>query len=64
VCGVCGESGFPGEDDAEREAGATIPGTLVNCRLEELEERCICTDEVMESVRALFDSFIMWNLDN
>lgn len=59
VCGVCGEIGFPGEDDAETDAAATMPGTLVNCRLDELEERFICTDDVMDSVKALFDSFIM-----
>lgn len=59
VCGVCGEIGFPGDDDADTDAAATIPGTLVNCRLEELEERFICTDDVIDSVRALLDSFIM-----
>jgi hypothetical protein len=41
-----------------------MPGTLVNCLLEELEDRCICTDEVIESVRVLLDSFIWWNLDS
>lgn len=46
------------------EAGATMPGTLVNCRLEELDDRCICIDEVMDSVRALFESLIKWNLDS
>jgi hypothetical protein len=61
---VCGDRGLPGDDEADNEAGATIPGTLVSCRLDELEERCICTEEVIESVRALFDSFIIWNLDS
>jgi hypothetical protein len=41
------------------DAGATIPGTLVSCRLEELDDRCICTDDVIDSVRALLESFII-----
>ena len=55
---------MPGEDDADNDAGATIPGTLVSCLLDELDERCNCIDEVIESVRALFDSFMPWNLDS
>lgn len=58
VCGVCGESGLLGDEDADMEAGFTIPGTLVNCRLEELDDLCKCIDDVMDSVSALFDSLI------
>ena len=65
MAGVCGEIGFPGDDDdGEADAGAIMPGTLVNCRLDELDDLCNCMDEVMDSVRAWFDSFIMWNLDS
>jgi hypothetical protein len=53
-----------GDDDAETEAGATIPGTLASCRLDELDDRCICIEDVMDSVNALFESFIIWNLDS
>lgn len=58
VCGVWGDTGLPGDEEADMEAGATMPGTLVNCLLEELDDRCICTDEVMDSVRALLESLI------
>lgn len=59
VWGVCGDIGLPGEqDEGDMDAGATIPGTLVSCRLDELDERCSCIEDVMESPRALFDSFI------
>jgi hypothetical protein len=56
---VCGDSGFPGDDEADNDAGATIPGTLVSCLLDELDDRCICMDEEIDSVSWLFDSFIM-----
>ena len=64
VWGVCGECGLLGDDEADTDAGATIPGTLVSCRLDELDDRCICMDDVIDSVKALFDSLIMWNLDS
>ena len=61
VCGACGETGFPGDDDADKEAGAT----LGSCRLDELEDLWSCIDDdVMESVSWLFASFIIWNLDS
>src|SRR4051794_38318858 len=64
VCGVCGESGFPGLDDVDIEAGCTMPGTLVSWRLDELDDRCICIAEAMDSVSTWFDSFIWWNLES
>lgn len=65
MCGVCGETGFPGDEDADKEAGAAMPGTLVSCRLDELEDLWSCMeDDVMESVSWLFASFIIWNLDS
>jgi hypothetical protein len=56
VCGVWGDKGLPGEEATDTDAGFTMLGTLVNCRLDELDERWSCMDEVMESVRALLDS--------
>src|SRR3569833_1710116 len=61
VCGVCGERGLLGDDDADMEAGVTMPGTLVSCRLDEVDDRC--TDEFIDSVKAMLESFISWNLD-
>jgi hypothetical protein len=55
---VCGECGFPGDEEADMDAGGSIPGTLASCLLEELDERCICMEEVIDSVRALLDSLI------
>lgn len=52
VCGVCGDTGFPGEDDADIEVAATIGGTLDSCLLEELDERCNIVDEDIDSVKA------------
>jgi hypothetical protein len=59
---VCGEIGFPGDDDVDRDVAATMGGTLDNCRLEEDEDRCRRIDEVNDSVRMLCDSRIDWNL--
>lgn len=56
VCGVCGEIGFPGEEAVEIEVPATIGGTPDSCLLEEVEERWICMEDVMESERAAWDS--------
>jgi len=64
VWGVCGESGLPGEDDADMDAGFTMLGTFANCRLDALDERCICTDEVIDSVSTLLASRICWNLES
>jgi hypothetical protein len=36
----------------------------VSCLLETVEERLSCIEEVIDSVRALFESLIMWNLDS
>lgn len=55
---------MPGEDETDTDAGAAMLGTLDSCRLDELEERCICIDEVIESVSAWFDSFMRWNLES
>jgi hypothetical protein len=55
---VCGETGLPGDEDADIEVAATIGGTLDNCRLDELDDRCIIVDEDIDSVRRLFDSRI------
>lgn len=54
-----GDRGFPGEEDADIEVAAIIPGTLVSWRLDELDDRCRFTDdEVIDCVRASFDSRI------
>jgi len=58
VWGVCGEIGFPGDEDADIELAATIGGTLDSCRLEELDERCSMVDEDIDSVKVLLDSRI------
>jgi hypothetical protein len=58
VWGVCGETGLPGDEDADIEVAATIGGTLESCRLDELDDRCIIVDEDIDSVRRLFDSRI------
>jgi len=64
VWGVCGDTGFPGEDETDIEVAATIGGTLDNCRLDELEERWSIAEEVIDSVNALFDSRIDWNFES
>tara|TARA_R110002060_G_scaffold21525_1_gene29200 strand:+ start:1510 stop:1698 length:189 start_codon:yes stop_codon:yes gene_type:complete len=58
VCGVCGDTGLPGDDEADIDVAATIGGTLDNCRLEELDDRCSIVEDDMDSVNALFDSRI------
>lgn len=55
---MCGEIGFPGDEDTDIELAATIGGTLDNCRLDELEDRCSWVDDDIDSVKALFDSLI------
>jgi len=61
---VCGETGLPGDEETDIEVAATIGGTLDNCRLDELEDRCSIAEEVMDSVSALFDSRIIWNFES
>jgi len=58
VCGVCGETGFPGDEDVEMDVAATIGGTLDNCRLEEIEDRCRSIEDDKDSVSTLCDSRI------
>jgi hypothetical protein len=55
---VCGEIGFPGDEDVDIEVAVTIGGTLDNCRLDELDDRYNSVDEDIDSVNALFDSRI------
>lgn len=58
VWGVWGDMGLPGDDEMDIEAGLTMLGTLVNWRLEELDERCSWIEEVIDSVRTLLVSRI------
>ena len=62
--GVCGDTGFPGDDDADIDVAATIGGTLDNCRLDELEDRCNKVEDDIDSVNALLESRIDWNLES
>lgn len=39
-------------------------GTFDSCRLEVLEDRCICSEDVMFSDSALLESLIAWNFDS
>ncbi len=55
---MCGETGFPGDDEVDMDVAATIGGTLDRCLLEELEERCRSIDEDIDSVSALLESRI------
>jgi hypothetical protein len=63
VCGVWGDRGLLGDEDADIEAGLTMPGTLASWRLELLDERCSC-DEAMESDKTTLDSSMPWNLES
>jgi hypothetical protein len=64
VCGVCGDKGFmPGDEEVDIEAG-TMLGTLASCRLDELDDRGNCMEEVIDSVKALLDSRISANLES
>lgn len=56
VCGVCGDIGLPGDEAVEIDVPATIGGTPDNCLLEDMEERCRCMDDDIESERAAFES--------
>ena len=56
VWGVCGESGFPGEEDDDTEVPVTIGGMLDSCRLEELEDRFKTKEEDRDSDNTAFDS--------
>ena len=64
VCGVCGDIGFPGEEETDIELAATIGGTLDNWRLEEEDDRCRSVDDDIDSVKALLESRMDWNFDN
>ena len=56
--------GFPGDDAVEMEVPAIIGGTLVNCRLDELDERCRSMDDETESDNAAWESRMRWYLDS
>lgn len=60
VCGVCGEIGFPGDEAVEIDVPATIGGTPDSCLLEDVDERCRCIDDDIESERAAFESRMRW----
>lgn len=62
--GVCGDTGFPGDDDADIDVAATIGGTLDSCRLDELEDRCNKVEDDIDSVKALLESRIDWNFES
>jgi hypothetical protein len=64
VCGVWGERGLLGDEDADMDAGFTMLGTFASWRLDELDDRCKCMEDVIESVRALFESRMRANLDS
>jgi len=64
VWGVCGDIGLPGEEDVDIEVAPTMAGTLDNCRLDEVDDRCKSVDEDIDSVRALLDSRIDWNFES
>jgi hypothetical protein len=59
---VCGESGFPGEDEVDNDVGGIIGGTLESCRLDEPDEPPARNrrEEDMESDNSLFVSRIRW----
>lgn len=63
VWGVLGDIRSPGEDEFDIDVPDTMGGTLESCRLDELEDRCSISDDDMESVRAMLESRIRWNLD-
>lgn len=64
MCGVCGDTGFPGEVEVDSDIVPPMPVRFASCRLETVEERLSCMEEVMDSVNAALDSLIIWNLDN
>jgi hypothetical protein len=61
VCGVWGEMGFPGDDAVEIEVPEIIGGTPESCLLEEVDERCKCIDDDIESESAALESLMRWN---
>lgn len=61
---MCGEIGFPGEDEADIEVPATIGGMFASCLLEELEDRWFTRDEDIESVSTEFESLIPRNRES
>lgn len=42
----------------DADAGAAMLGTLDSWRLDELDDRCICREDAMYSVRALLESLM------
>jgi hypothetical protein len=62
VWGVCGESGFPGEDEVDTDVGGIIGGTLESCRLDEPDEPPARNkrEEDIESDNSLFESRMRW----
>lgn len=57
--GVCGEMGFPGDDEVDIEVPVTIGGTPDNWRLEEAEDFCIIKEDDRESDSAALESRIL-----
>ena len=44
MCGVCGETALPGDDEVE-----TRPGTFDSCLLDEVEDLCSMSEDDSES---------------
>lgn len=60
VCGVWGEMGFPGDEAVDMEVPEIIGGTPDSCLLEDVDERCKCIDDDIESDSAAFESRMRW----
>lgn len=58
VCGVWGDIGFPGDEAVEMDVPATMGGTPDNCLLEDVDERCRCIDDEIDSESAALESRI------
>jgi hypothetical protein len=61
---VCGEIGFPGDEDVETEVPGIIGGTAESWREDELDDLCRSNEDERESDRAAFDSRIRWYLES
>lgn len=61
MCGVWGEIGFPGDEAVEIEVPEIIGGTPDSCLLEDVDERCKCIDDDIESDRTALESRMRWN---
>jgi hypothetical protein len=53
--------GFPGDEAVEIDVPEIIGGTPESCLLEDVEERCKCIDDDMESDSAALESRMRWN---